>query len=267
MASLPKYTKGKMKGNIGEALVQYLLSHFCLVHKIDGSSDVGNDFICELIKDEYPTNLLFYAQVKFRKTAPSLSQTTKEYWKGSPIPVYLFWVKGEPPVSFLHDRQLNFEESKKYYKRMTPKIHRPDKHKRERFKLFSEREFKHDLIIDYARSQYRKGFTPIIEPRAFLALGEKIDLGLPQYWIMVKDVIPEYSDQILKRSWVNLFVTAKLLTDRGGYADLEKALKAIDLAQTLFMESEDREDKQSFIWVIESSKQLIVRKLSELNGQ
>lgn len=59
MTKLPTYPKRKMKGNIGEALAQYVLSNFCLVHKIDGSSDVGNNLVCELIKDEHPTNLLF----------------------------------------------------------------------------------------------------------------------------------------------------------------------------------------------------------------
>ena len=156
-----------MKGNIGEALVQYLLSHFCLVHKIDGSSDVGNDFICELIKENYPTNLLFYVQVKFWKSAPTPSPTTIEYWKGSPIPVYLFWIKGDPPSSFLNGDLLNFRNSEKYYKRMTPKLHRPEKHKNEKFKKFSEKEFKRDLIVDYARTQYQRGFLPVIEPRDF----------------------------------------------------------------------------------------------------
>ena len=144
MSNLPKYTKEKMKGNIGEALVQYLLSHFCLVHKIDGSSDVGNDFICELIKENYPANLLFYVQVKFCKSPPSSSPSTIEYWKGSPIPVYLFWVKGDLPISFLNGDLMNFRNSEKYYKRMTPKLHRPDKHKREQFKKFTEKSFKRE---------------------------------------------------------------------------------------------------------------------------
>lgn len=227
-----------MKGNIGEALVQYLLSHFCLVHKIDGSNDVGNDFICELIKEEYPTNLLFYVQVKFCKTTPSPSPTTLEYWKGSPIPVYLFWVKGDPPNSFT--RAFDFDTSEKFYKRMTPKLQGVSK--REKFKPFTEREFKRDLLVDYARVQHSKVFLPIIEPRDFLAIDQKIELGLPQYWFMVKDVIPDYKRKILQRSWVQPFVTANLLSRfGGGLKQLLLAEELIRIAQKLLMESEDKD--------------------------
>ena len=263
MTNLPKYTREKMKGNIGEALVQYMLSHFCLVHKIDGSSDVGNDFICELIKENYPTNLLFYVQVKFYKTAPIPSPTTIEYWKGSPIPVYLFWVKGDPPTSFLDGDLLNFKNSEKYYKRMTPKLHRPEKHKNEKFKKFTEKEFKRDLIIDYARTQYQRGFLPIVEPRDFLTLDEKQVLGFPQYELLIKDVIPEYKDQILMRSWVQPFVTANLLSRfEQGQESLQIALNLIDVAQKLLMRSEDR-NKSGYLWMIEAEKVAIQQKLAE----
>ena len=262
MSNLPKYTREKMKGNIGEALVQYLLSHFCLVHKIDGSSDVGNDFICELIKENYPTNLLFYVQVKFWKSAPTPSPTTIEYWKGSPIPVYLFWIKGDPPSSFLNGDLLNFRNSEKYYKRMTPKLHRPEKHKKERFKKFSEKEFKRDLIVDYARTQYQRGFLPVIEPKDFLTLDEKQVLGFPKYQLLIKDVIPEYKDQILKRSWVQPFVTANLLSrfDQG-LESLQIALKLIHVAQELLMRSDDK-DKAGYSLMVEAEKVAIQQKLS-----
>lgn len=263
MSNLPKYTREKMKGNIGEALAQYLLSHFCLVHKIDGSSDVGNDFVCELIKENYPTNLLFYVQVKFCKSAPTPSPTTIEYWKGSPIPVYLFWVKGDPPSSFLDGDLINFRNSEKYYKRMTPKLHRPEKHKKEKFKKFSEKEFKKDLIVDYARTQYQRGFLPVIEPRDFLTLDEKQVLGFPKYQLLIKDVIPEYKDQILKRSWVQPFVTANLLSrfDQG-IEPLQIALRLIQVAQELLIRSDDR-DKAGYSWMIEAEKVSIQQKLSQ----
>lgn len=245
-----------MKGNIGEALVQYLLSHFCLVHKIDGGNDVGNDFICELIKEEYPTNLLFYVQVKFYKTEPSPAPATLEYWKGSPIPVYLFWVKGDPPSSFT-DR-FDFDSSGKFYKRMTPKLQGVSK--REKFKPFSEREFKRDLLVDYARVQYAKGFLPIIEPRDFLAIDQKIDLGLPQYWLMVKDVIPDYKDKILQRSWVQPFVTANLLSRfGGGLKQLLLAEELIKIAQKLLMESEDK-NKAGYQWMLQAEHEAILQK-------
>lgn len=264
MSRLPKYTKQKMKGNIGEALVQYLLSHFCLVHKIDGSNDIGNDFICELIKENYPTNLLFYVQVKFCKTAPTPSPTTLEYWKDSPIPVYLFWIKGDPPTSFLNGDLLDFRNNRKFYKRMTPKLHSPERNRKESFKEFDEQSFKRDLIIDYARTQYRKGFLPIIEPRDFLALSEKQALGLPEYQLLIRDVIPEYKDIILKRSWIQPFVTASLLSrHESSVESLEIALELVKLAQKLFMRSEDKE-KAGYSWMIEAQKVAIQQKLSKI---
>jgi len=213
MTVLPEYTKNKMKGNIGEALVQYLLSHFCLVHKIDGSNDVGNDFICELIKDRYPTNLLFYVQVKFSRTKPRIKPATLEYWKGSPIPVYIFWIRGDPPTSFLQGSPLNLDSLEKKYIRMTPKLHNATKHRQEEYKVFTEENFKRDLVVDYARTQYQQGLVPLVEPRDFLTLDEKQVLRFPQYQLLIKDVIPEYKQNILRRGWVQPLVIASLLLD------------------------------------------------------
>src|SRR5687768_7189459 len=118
---LPRYTDLKRKGNTGEALAQYIFSKFCLVHKIDGSNDIGNDFICELIKNQYPTNLLFYIQIKYTDRAPRIRKETLEYWKGSPIPVYLFWIKDNiPPGAFSNDA---LGKSYISYKRYTPILH------------------------------------------------------------------------------------------------------------------------------------------------
>ena len=236
MYKLPKYTRNKMKGNIGEAFVQYILSKFCLVHKIDGSNDIGNDSICELIKNEYPTNLLFYVQVKHTERKPSVRKETLKYWKDSPIPVYLFWVKGK-------NTSLNYkvESIEKYikYKRFTPIVHK-SRHKDEDFKEYSEIKFKKDLLIDYARCQYYRGFTPIIKPKDFLVSNSN-EFIVPEDVFYIKDVIPEYKNEILDKSWVNLFTVAVLLY-REGEKDkntLEMALKAIDLADLLRRKSND----------------------------
>lgn len=239
MPNLPKYTKNKMKGNIGEALAQYLLSNFCLVHKIDGSSDIGNDFICELIKDEYPTNLLFYVQVKYSRAKPHIKRETLEYWRGSPIPIYLFWVK--PITKILNYQDLN--KSKKFYKRYTPIVHGHAKEAIESFYEYKELKFKRHLIIDYARSQYIKGFTPLVEPRDFLNIDEKVLMGLDRYLLFVKDVIPKYSEKILSQSWVNLLVIAVLLKNKGGKENLHKARLALDLAEKLLEKDKERYTK------------------------
>lgn len=233
MARLPKYTQRKHKGNIGEAVAQFVLSIFSIVHKIDGSNDIGNDFICELVRDQYPTNLLFYIQVKYTQDAPSIRAETKSYWRGSPIPVYLFWIKdnGDPPILF--------QPKDVFYKRYTPILHNIKKHRNEKFKEFNENVFKRDLFVDYARTQYIKGFTPILEPGDFISFEKNKYLG-PRYHLYFKDVIPEYKKQILRRGWVNAFVTAGLLKNRGEY---KKALKAVDLGMALIDQKSKREFK------------------------
>ncbi len=246
MTTLPKYAKEKMKGNIGEAFVQYVLSQFCLVHSIDGSNDIGNDFICELIKEENPTNLLFYVQVKYHKRKPEISPTLLEYWKSSPIPVFLFWVK-DIPGNGSPDGP-DFFERRVFYKRYTPIVHNLSKHKNEKFKPFTEAGFKRDLIVDYARSLYRMGFAPVIKPRDFLNIDEKILMGFEKY-ILFQDVASEYRDSILNQSWSNLFLTSNFLMEEGR---LLEAKEALQLALKLFEQS-DTEEKWLFRPSLESA--------------
>lgn len=234
MTNLPEYAEKKRKGNIGEAYVQYVLSQFCIVHSIDGSNDIGNDFICELIKGTSPTNLLFYVQVKYHKSEPRISKKLIEYWKGSPIPVFLFWVKdrnGSIPPSSPGDYSRSVS-----YKRYTPIVHNEQRHKNEKFKPYDEHGFKEDLIKDYIRTQYNAGFSPVIKPRDFLQIDEKIIMGLGRHILLVKDVIFEYERNILERGWSNFLVTAILLKRRGGVENILKAKKSIELAKELLMD-------------------------------
>ena len=233
---LPKYTQSKMKGNIGEALVQYLLSSFCLVHKIDGSNDVGNDFICELIRDQYPTNLLFYVQVKYTKNPPTIRKETMTYWKGSPIPVYVFWIRdtglspsSNPPNSaFIHNLAT---EAK--YKRYTPILHGKHNNDDVSFRNFDKTSFLVDLMEDYQRSQYIKGFTPILKYRDFLTLEDKLEMGLPRHELKVRRIAQEYSKNILDNSWANLFSLAITLWSKDTKLSREKAYKLIEVAISL----------------------------------
>jgi len=226
MPTFPKYTEQKRKGNIGEAFVQYILSNFCLVHKIDGSYDIGNDFICELIKGNYPTNLLFYVQVKYGKDKPNIEPKTKNYWKSSPIPVYVFWVRPKrnsiPPIK-------DFSELELSYQRWTPVLHHPGKHKDERFKPFKPMDFYRDLFVDYVRTQYAKGSTRTIRPGDFLEIDWPF--GGYRYVFYTKDLIPEYSREILSHTWTNLFTTAILLLRKGGKRNLREAKEMITLAK------------------------------------
>lgn len=242
--TLPKYTKQKKKGNIGEALVQYLLSDFSLVHKIDGSNDVGNDFICELINDESPTNLLFYVQVKYTNRKPTIKKETLEYWKTSPIPVYLFWLKDRAGGSPVTPEEFSRAEIK--YKRYTPIVHK-NRHRNEDFKVFNRQTFLRDLITDYARTQYRKGFAPVLKPRDYLALEEKNQIGFPQYKLLVHEVIPEYREEILKGGWSNLLALGMSLENSENPDDRAKALELFRIALDLIRRDEEMSRQEVFI--------------------
>jgi len=251
---LPKYTEAKKKGNVGEALVQFLLSNICLVHKIDGSNDVGNDFICELIRDDSPTNLLFYVQVKYTQDLPRIRRTTLEYWKSSPIPVYVFWVRDN-----LTTLNVSFAEQLRFisYKRYTPMLH---KKREEEFKPFSKLSFLEDLINDYCRTQYKKGFAPIIKPGDFLTVDDKGEVGFGEYKILIHEVIPEYSREILQGGGANMLSLAIALFKKGKPEDLKSALEILNFAAKFFKQRNDKISKQLLEYV-KSYKTDIERRL------
>lgn len=231
---LPKYAKNKQKGNLGEAFVQFVMSKYALVHKIDGSNDIGNDFICELIKNEYPTNILFYIQVKFTKNTPSISNTTRNYWKDSPIPVYIFWVKRlkikreRIVYDFLDERYWSIK-----YKRMTPEIHKEES---ESYKAYNKNNFLKHLLIDYMRTLYWKGYTPIIKTSDFMTGEERLEIRPLEYNLLINDVIQEeqYVSKICNMSWAQLLSLSKIYLEKFNNSnkleDIETAKKAIDLA-------------------------------------
>ena len=249
---LPQYHKNKMKGNIGESIAQYVLSKFALVHKIDGSYDVGNDFICELIKDQYPTNLLFYVQVKYTQLEPRINPKTLNYWKGSPIPVYLFWVKDLGTTPRLPTNPTAYESIPTIeYKRCTPFLHKNKSQESEGFQVFSRVDFLNHLLIDYSRTQYIKGFTPILRPRDFLTMDDKLEIGLPQHQLHIRDVIPEYSKHILENGWINLFSLATVLSKKEGVRNKSTAREIARSALELITDS-DREEYPQIVEQVQS---------------
>lgn len=260
--NFPKYTYQKQKGNIGEAIVQYLLSGFCLVHKIDGSNDIGNDFICELIRDQSPTNLLFYVQVKYTNKKPVIKKETLEYWKLSPLPVYLFWVKDDSLKGNSAFPAEYFNRCQKKYKRYTPFLHNERRHQNEDFKLFNKEDFLRDLIVDYTRTQYKKGFTPIIKPRDFLTLEDKLEIGFGQYKLLINDVIPEYSDEIIKGGWANLFSLAISLYKNGRPEDKKLSLSLLKESKLLIQRDNDMINYGGFLESINGYIESISSELS-----
>ena len=203
------YLKSKQKGNKGEALVESVLAEHAIVHKIDGSKDVGLDMLCEWVNGENPTQLLFGVQVKTRnirlkaKNAKSrlnsleeyegnvaIKQTTLDYWRGFDFPVFVFLVALENGKRAI------------YYKRYTSILHGLRNHTDEPFYLATEGDkfqayvkgpktggFCRDLFFDHLRCQHKKGMLSGIDPT---------DLGLVG-WVkdtLYKGVFDQYKNKI-----------------------------------------------------------------------
>ena len=239
MSDLPQYSDTKRKGNIGEAFVQCILSSFCLVHKIDSSQDLGNDFICEITKGKYPANILFYVQVKYWDREPKDSDIKNklEYWEGSPIPTYLFWIdaKNTIPFEIINNLAPDRIIDQLKYKRYTPIAHKNEEPKMKVFQSFSKRVFLRDLMVDYARCLYKRGMATVIKKEDFTEI-DKAKVPLGDNCLFVGDVIPnEYKSEFICNSWTNLLATAKSLyvSNPGNEEHLKLALEHAQLASKM----------------------------------
>jgi|GEM_PF-2546421 len=269
MSRLPKYTEEKRKGNIGEAFVQYVLSSFCLVHKIDGNQDVGNDFICELIKGKYPANILFYVQVKYWDREPTDKDVEKtfEYWKGSPIPVYLFWLNTKDELPCLNTNNLTPKEKIEplKYKRYTLITHGNRQVEKHKFESFSKGVFIRDLMVDYARCLYKRGMATVIKKEDFTEV-DKAGVPLGDYYLLIDDVIPdEYKHEFIHNSWTNLLATAKSLAvhSPNDGSILQLALKHVQLASEMIdMADPHIQGSKSMIQKLEQEIQSNLKKCS-----
>ncbi len=140
---LPKVPESFRIGNRGEAYLEFIMSKYCLMHKIAGYKDIGIDYLCEWLVGDSPTRILFGIQVKTSDlsgvelehlgrnkglnglekfkftTTPSwvIKQNTINYWFGFEIPLYLFFVLK------------NNSSFDCYYQRLTPILHKKDKGK------------------------------------------------------------------------------------------------------------------------------------------
>jgi hypothetical protein len=230
MEKLPKYTREKRKGNIGEAVVQYVLTRVSLVHKIDGSNDIGNDFICELIDGTTPTNTLFYVQVKYTVDEPDINPSTLAYWKGSSIPVFLFWVRdtmgalplGEPDLNAIFRFGPNIEKIIQY-KRFTSSL---DKRKNLlqdlRFEPFEEQKFRNHVTEDALISRYRKGPDLLANIEATLR-DNNAEVYFGSHAIEIRRITKEYKNQIKSNAWFDLFSIAQALVAEGGQGNIRNA--------------------------------------------
>jgi hypothetical protein len=237
--TLPVYTQAKRKGNIGEAVAQYVLSRIALVHKIDGSNDLGNDFICELIDGKHPANILFYVQVKYCKSEPIISRKTWEYWKGSPIPVFLFWIRDTATIPGSDELDQNALlkfgekiEKEVSYKRITPiiktSLKKTNKSIFESFRSNLE-SFEKQVIEDSSRITFKKkpSFIDALE----YALSQNVDNSyLDNHDISISRIIDDYAIPISEAGWFDIFTLAESLKRRG---DKQKAKELIEVSRSL----------------------------------
>ncbi len=239
---MKKYSKEKEKGNRGESIFETVVGPFTIPHKIDGSKDIGVDYLCEWKNSDEPTGVIFAAQVKYYpakkavrvdrdrhlnlleryKIVPTISigQQTQNYWKLLGLPCYLFVIipRGDSVDMF--------------YKRYTPivngKASQPRSpfykaNKRLTFLAFADTKkkiggFARDLYIDQMRSNYNKGLIAYLNPRR---------LGLEQFPDKDRDV---YFRDIFKEYKINFEDTFEQLRSVLGADDEPQAIpsKAAD---------------------------------------
>jgi len=125
-------------GNRGEAFLEFIMSKYCLMHKIVGYKDIGIDYICEWLNGSTPSRILFGIQVKtserkdikvidkgvnrrlnelrsfsMNRLPFNIKPETLTYWQGLEIPLYLF--------SVIKNSENIFDC---YYLRLTPILHK-----------------------------------------------------------------------------------------------------------------------------------------------
>lgn len=200
---------------MGEAFVESVLSEYAIVHKIDGSKDVGLDMLCEWVKGEIPTQILFGIQVKTtRKLLKTrietnganylegykkhvfIKETTLDYWKGFDFPVFVFLVVIPENINRIL-----------YYKRYTPILHEQVEAKKEPFySALKDDKFQayvpgperwpktggfcRDLFFDCLRCQHNKGLLSGVDPKSLGLEGWSKD-------VLYEGVYDEYMDKIL----------------------------------------------------------------------
>jgi len=187
-------------GNRGEAFLEFIMSKHCLMHRIVGYKDVGIDYICEWLKGNIPSRVLFGIQVKTSERSDiklinkgtnrglnelekflikplpfDIKPETFAYWEGLEIPLYLF--------SIIKNSENNFDC---YYLRLTPILHKTNNNKLEEIKkgvFFKANEnsdfidlvkkekmnggFVRDLFIDSVRCSYQNGNISYRNPKDF----------------------------------------------------------------------------------------------------
>ena len=92
MSSEVKVPWNQRLGVIGESEIKKRLSYFSIPTKPE--LDVGIDFICELLEDDFPLSKYFFVQAKGTEHfddnwGRSIKKSTVRYWLQQPFPIFL----------------------------------------------------------------------------------------------------------------------------------------------------------------------------------
>lgn len=192
-----QYTEEARRGIKGESHFESLIVDHAIPHRIARQNDLGIDFLCEWIYGDRPTGILFSAQVKSTtsdkviceageksplngllkytlKKAEKVDERTINYWKGLGLPAFLFYIIENECNGAAH--------LECYHKRYTPLLDghpSPDDKigtrafyqvsKGGKFLSFADFQkeiggFARDLIMDYVRLSYFKGYVVQLTP-------------------------------------------------------------------------------------------------------
>jgi hypothetical protein len=125
MIKLPKRTKSQRIGASATDLFSSVFAEFCNVIPVPQDRDLGIDFICEVMRGEYPTGKLFNIQCKGKEEAEvegnsitvSIKVTTLNYWLLQSNPTFLVVVDCQNslfywsfPQDFLSALNKNWQE-------------------------------------------------------------------------------------------------------------------------------------------------------------
>ncbi len=96
--ALPIYGPDQVKGGISSDIASIVLNRFSIVHRVDGGSDIGIDFICEMRDGDLPAGKNFNVQCKTLPDALKDGQTefgitvnvaTARYWLQQTVPTIM----------------------------------------------------------------------------------------------------------------------------------------------------------------------------------
>lgn len=122
----------------------------------------------------------------------------------------------------------------------------------EDFRSFNKSGFLENLLEDYMRVQYIRGSTPILSPRDFLVMDDKVQMGLQRYEFNIQNMVPEYATPIVQSGWTNMFSLALALENKN---DVNKALKVAQVA----LELVSAKDRKKYPFIVRQLEELIQR--------